>query len=254
MCVRMPLIVAWTLGVVLAVLSPAVGAELILNTQDFAPFNYEVGGVVSGPAADVIRRVCADMKVTCTMRLLPWRRAQQEVQEGKAHGMFVIGWNAERATWLHFSPPLLNTEYGFFVRDDNPLKFQQNADVKGYTVGVFGPSNTATALEKIKAEIKDLTIDMAPDDEAGFKKLSLGRVHAVFSNRDVGLDMVRKLAITNVRYAGRQQSLKYYIGFSQKFTDKHLVDEFNATFRTLHKQGIVREILSRYRMDPSALE
>jgi ABC-type uncharacterized transport system substrate-binding protein len=30
----------------------------------------------------------------------------------------------------------------------------------------------------------------------------------VFSNRDVGFDLVRKLAVPNVRYAGRQQSLK----------------------------------------------
>ena len=29
----------------------ARGAELKLNTQDFAPFNYEVNGVVSGPAS-----------------------------------------------------------------------------------------------------------------------------------------------------------------------------------------------------------
>jgi hypothetical protein len=28
----------------------ARGGELKLNTQDFAPFNYEVNGVVSGPA------------------------------------------------------------------------------------------------------------------------------------------------------------------------------------------------------------
>jgi polar amino acid transport system substrate-binding protein len=254
MCARMRLIVAWSLGVVLAVLAPAAAAELILNTQDFAPFSYEVNGVVSGPAADVIRRVCADMKTTCTLRLLPWRRAQQEVQEGKAHGMFVIGWNAERAKWLHFSPPLLNTEYGFFVREDNPLKFQQNTDVKGYIVGVYGPSNTATALEKIKAEINDVTIDMTPDDEAAFKKLSHGRVQAVFSNRDVGHDLIRKLAITNLRYAGRQQSLKYYVGFSQKVADKQMVDEFNATFRILHRQGVIREILGRYRMDPAPLD
>lgn len=248
------LIAACGLVVVLAVGRPAAAAELILNTQDFAPFNYETGGAVAGPAADVIRRVCADIKVTCTLRLLPWRRAQQEVQEGKAHGMFVIGWNAERAKWLHFSPPLLNTEYGFFVREDNPLKFQQNSDVKGYTVGVFGPSNTATALEKIKAEVGDLTIDMTPDDEAAFKKLALGRVRAVFSNRDVGFDMTRKLGITGVRYSGRQQSLKYYIGFSQQHTDKQLVDRFNASFRTLHRQGVITEILGRYRMDSAALE
>jgi polar amino acid transport system substrate-binding protein len=248
------LIAACGLAVVLAAETPAAAAELILNTQDFAPFNYETGGVVSGPAADVIRRVCADMKVTCTMRLLPWRRAQQEVQEGKAHGMFVIGWNAERAKWLHFSPPLLNTEYGFFVREDNPLRFQQNADVKGYTVGVFGPSNTSTALEKIKAEVGDLTIDMTPDDEAAFKKLALGRVQAVFSNRDVGYGLIRKLGLSGVRYTGRQQSLKYYIGFSQQHTDRQLVDRFNATFRTLHRQGVITEILGRHRMDSAALE
>jgi hypothetical protein len=144
------------LSIVVAVLvvppRPIDASELIFNTQDFAPFNYEVNGVVSGPAADVIRRVCTDMKIDCPMRLLPWRRAQQEVVEGKAHAMFVIGWNAERAKWLSFSPPLLNTEYGFFVRDDNPLKFTQNSDVKGDIVGVFGPWNTATSLKKIKAD------------------------------------------------------------------------------------------------------
>ena len=29
----------------------ARGAELKFNTQDFAPFNYEIDGVVSGPAS-----------------------------------------------------------------------------------------------------------------------------------------------------------------------------------------------------------
>ena len=90
-------------------------------------------------------------------------------------------------------------------------------------MGVFGPPNTSTALEKIKAEIKDLTLDMTPEDESAFKKLSLGRVQAVFSNRDVGYDLVRRLGLANVRYTGRQQ-------------------------------GIIQEILGRYRMDPAALE
>jgi polar amino acid transport system substrate-binding protein len=127
-------------------------------------------------------------------------------------------------------------------------------DVKGYAVGVFGPSNTATALEKIKAEIKELTIDMTPDDESAFKKLSLDRVDAVFSNKDVGNDMMRKLGIRNIRYCGRQQTLKYYIGFSQKFTDKKLVDQFNATFRNLYKRGLIQEILAKYHMEAAQLE
>jgi polar amino acid transport system substrate-binding protein len=234
--------------------APAAAAELIFNTQEFAPFNYGVNGVASGPVPDIVRKICGEMKIDCPMRVLPWRRAQQEVEEGKAHGMFSIGWNAERAKWLHFSPAILVTEYGFFVRTDNPLVFKQNADVRGYTVGVFGPSNTSTALDKIKAEIKDLTIDMTPEDEAAFKKLALGRVQAVFSNRDVGYDLIQKLGIPNARYTGRQQALKYYVGFSQKHTDKALVDRFSTTFRTLHKQGAIQEILARHRMDAAPLE
>jgi hypothetical protein len=38
--------------------------------QDFAPFNYEVGGVVSGPAADIIRKICSDIKIVCSFNLL----------------------------------------------------------------------------------------------------------------------------------------------------------------------------------------
>jgi polar amino acid transport system substrate-binding protein len=148
----------------------------------------------------------------------------------------------------------LNSEYGFFVKNDNPLKFRQVSDVKGYIVGVYGPSNTATSLEKIKSEIKDLTIDTTPDDPAAFKKLSLGRVDAVYSNRDVGYDLISKLGLKNLRYAGVHTALKYYIGFSQKFTDKKLVDQFNQTFRNLHKRGIIQEILAKYKIDAAQLE
>src|SRR6266542_548071 len=91
----------------------ASGAKLKLNTQDFAPFSYEVNGVVSGPAADIIRKICGEARIDCSMHLLPWRRAQDEVANGTAQGgLFVIGWNEERAKTLYFSPPILNTEYG----------------------------------------------------------------------------------------------------------------------------------------------
>jgi polar amino acid transport system substrate-binding protein len=232
----------------------AGAAELKFNTQDFAPYNYELKGVVAGPAADVVRRICAEMKIDCPMRLLSWKRAQEEVNNGTAQGLFVVAWNKARAKTLFFSPPLVSVEYGFFVRDDNPLKFKLDSDVKGYRVGVFGPSNTSDALEQIKAEIKELTIDMTPDDESAFRKLSAGRVDAVFSNREVGYELARTLNLKNLRYAGRQQRLKYYIGFSQRFTDKKLVDQFNAVFRDLHKRGVIKEILGKYDMQVAQLE
>lgn len=231
-------------------ISLASGAELKFTTQDFAPFSYEIDGIVSGPIVEIITEVCKDMKTDCSFKLLPWARAQKEVKDGEANGMFVIGWNKERGEWLYFSPPILKTEYCFFVRDNNPLKFKQVSDIKGYTVGVYGPSNTSVSLDKIKAEVGDMEIDIRPNDESGFKKLSLGRVDAVYSNRDVGYALIKKLGLKNIRYAGQHTQQTYFIGFSQQYTDKKVVDQFNASFLDLHKQGKIQNILKQYYLEP----
>lgn len=238
-------------------LNNAVAAEITelkFTTQDFRPFSYLENNKVAGPAVEIIKSVCGDMKIDCSFRLFPWTRAQQFVKNGEAHGMFVIGWNKKRTEWLYFSPPILKTEYGFFVHKDNPLKFKELTDVAGYTVGVFGPSNTSNSLEKIKREIGDLKIDMTPDDESAFLKLSIGRVDAVFSNKDVGNALIKKLRLEGIRYAGRQRSLKYFIGFSQEYTDKKVVDQFNASFIKLHKKGLIQKILKKHNMEPSSLK
>jgi polar amino acid transport system substrate-binding protein len=243
----------WSL-VVLFLTSNVQAAALKFVTQDFSPFNYERDGVVSGPAAEIIRKVCAEIHLECSFQLLPWTRAQNDTKRGKAHGIFVVGWNEARAKWLHFSPPILYTEYGFFVRQDNPLQFKNAEDVKGYRVAVYGPSNTSKSLEKVKAQIGDLTIDMSPKDESAFHKLSLGRADAVYSNRDVGNYLIQKLGLTNLRYAGKQRALEYYIALSQHYVEKPLVDRFNAALVALYRRGEAQAILRQGGLTPTDLK
>ena len=136
--------------------STHAGAQgLKFTTQDFPPFSYPIEGAVSGPAVEVIRRVCKEMTTSCSFRLLPWSRAQQQVRTGEANGMFVIGWNKKRSKWVHFTPPIMNTEYGIFVNKSNSLNFTKLSDVSGYKIGVYGPSNTSNSLKKIKAKMAE---------------------------------------------------------------------------------------------------
>lgn len=232
-----------------------VTAELKFVTQDFAPFTYpDEKGEPAGLGVEIVRRVCQEAKIEASIRLLAWVGAQKLVQEGKADGMFLIGWNKEREKTLIFSPPVLLTEYGFFVRDDNPLEYRSPEDVKGYSVGVYGPSNTSTTLEAIRDELQDLTIDMTPDDESAFRKLSMGRVKAVFSNHDVGVVLCEKLGLKNIRYAGRHKELKYFIGFSRQHANPELVSQFNEAFRKLYAEGVIPEILQKYHLTPVPVE
>ncbi len=238
----------------LMAVSTATSAELKFTTQDLVPFNYEADGKVAGPFADIIRIVCADMNVKCTFRLLSWGRAQALVKNGEADGMFVCGKNKARESWVTFSPPILNTEYGFFVQTESKLAYKQPSDIIGLKIAAYGPSNVSTSLEKLLSKDVKFTIDMRPDDTAGFKKLAIGRVDAVYSNRDVGLLMAKNLKITNIRYAGAQKSLNYYVGFSKLHTDKKLIDAFAASYKKLLKKGMVTEILKGYSMVPVALD
>ncbi|BCS98956.1 hypothetical protein DSLASN_45880 [Desulfoluna limicola] len=231
------------------------GAELRFTTQDFPPFSYKVEDTVSGPAADIIRRVCSEINIQCSFELLPWRRAQYWVKTGQADALFVIGWNKERAKWLHFSPPLLETEYGFFVHKDTPLYYRTPSDISGFEVGVFGPSNTASSLAELKkhmtkSNLEPIEIHMVHDDTLAFRMLDRGDrdIHYVYSNRDVGLAIIHQEGLQNIRYAGTQKRLEYYIGFSRTHTDRQLVDAFSEAFKQLDKKGIIRKILAEHRL------
>ena len=225
-------------------------STLILNTQDFAPFHYQISAFknkIYGPVPEAIKAACLEAQINCLMKLYNWGEAQKLVQDNKAHGMFVIGWNADRAQWLHRSVPIIETEYGLFVRDDNPLDFKQIDSLDQYTIGVYGPSNTSRSVRTIENTLKSrgLTVNIkeTKDDKPLFQELanSSGN-YAVYSNRDVGKTIISGLGLDNIRYAGVHKKLLYYVGFSKELVDEQIVERFNKAFMKLQDQGVIQEI------------
>lgn len=224
-------------------------------TQEFAPFSYTQNSYtqnekVSGPAVEVIRIVCDEMGVACEFRSTVWAGAQDAVKNGLYDGIFLIGYNKPRAAYLYFSYPIVETEYGFFTNKDNPKKFKTPADFIGYTIGVYGPSNTSYSLEKVANKVGGITIDLTPKDESAFKKLNAGRVDGVYSNRDVGYELIDSLKLENIHYSYSHRKLYYYIGFSKKTMDKSLMEKFNKTYKKLFDKGIISRILESYNLTP----
>jgi len=231
--------------------------SLRFTTQEFAPFNYEADGKVVGPATEIVAATFARAGIACSFVQLPWARAQAEVQDGRANGMFLIGWFKERAAWLHFSPPLIKSEYGFFVHASDRREYRDLADAQDWTVATYGPSNLSVALEGLRArmiarQLRPITIDMRPGDEDGFRKLALARVNAVFSSRDIGFAVVTRLGLrADIRYAGKTSELNYYVGFSKQHNDQAILARFDAAVTALAASGKIREILEPHDMQPA---
>lgn len=225
---------------------PLRAAEpLHLVTQEFPPFSYQQNGVISGLAPTLVQRICAEMQRECTMEIMPWRRAQEAVRLGRFDGMFLIGHTPERERWLHFSPPIVATEYGLFVRADDPLQFRQPADLAGYRVAVYGPSGTSHSLEALSREVA-IEINLYPDAEPGFRQLPVGRVDAVYSNRMVGEALITRLRLSGIRYAGRHRRLNYFVGFSRASVPAATVTAFAQAWQRLKHRGELDVLFQQY--------
>ena len=247
------------LVVVMSVESGSAKDKLRFVTLEFAPFIYGENKQVAGPGRDVIAMVCRKAGIDCSYDIYPWRRAQALMDAGTADGMMVIGRNPDREKWLRFSPPMFRTEYGFFVQSRNLLDYKSSNQVAGYRVGVFAPSNTARTLAAIRSLMKQngitpIEIDERPDDSSGFRKLSAGRLDAVFSNRDRGRDIIKKEKIVaKVRYAGQHKALFYYAGIRKAYPDQRVVDRFFESWEALFDEGAAQKIIRAAGLEPAPL-
>ncbi|OZG73819.1 hypothetical protein BTA51_08410 [Hahella sp. CCB-MM4] len=225
--------------------------QLTFTTQDFGPFHMDSPAGVRGPVVDIVNKACDEQAINCRIQLFPWRRTLQLAQDGAVNGLFVVGRNPERESWLYFSGPIVATEYGFFVPLSDQKNYQRLEDFANFRVGVYGPSNTSRALSQIAQSLGSLTLEMAADDLDGFRKLNANRIQAVYSNKSVGIYTSSQLALTNVRYAYSDRKLLYYIGFVKSSTPKQLVNRFNEALASMYLRGELQDILLRQGLTPA---
>ena len=246
-----------TLVLLLAPIISDAADRLRFVTLDFAPFIYGENQNVAGPGYEVVSAVCERAGIDCSFDIYPWRRAQELMKSGEADGMIVIGRNAVREQWIRFTPPHFRTEYGIFVSADNPIQLDDLGGLSELRIGVFAPSNTATQLGRISDEIVSrglapIDIKQRPDDPSGFRKLAVGRLDAVYSNRDRGYMILQAEGLQDkVRYAGGHQEILYYAGFTREFADTGLLDRFDEAWRAIFDDGLGQKIILKYGLEPA---
>ncbi|WP_425403146.1 substrate-binding periplasmic protein [Hwanghaeella sp.] len=108
--------------------------EIVLTTQAWAPYITDESGQPGGLSGNVLKCAFQRMKQPYRVRFLPWKRAQNEVREGRADAFFPASPNQERDGFAMFSAPLVYNTWAWFMRKDNPLlpdspKFKAEATV-----------------------------------------------------------------------------------------------------------------------------
>ncbi|MBN2710923.1 MAG: transporter substrate-binding domain-containing protein [Planctomycetes bacterium] len=126
--------------------------KLIIVGEEWAPFEYEKDGVVTGIDQEVLTHIFGEMGVEFEIRLYPWSRAYWMAQNGKADAVISVSYNKEREEFLLYTEDqkqfattgkwpenhLWKSEYYFFCKAvlRNAIKFESYDQIirDGYKV------------------------------------------------------------------------------------------------------------------------
>jgi len=233
---------------------PARAAEpgMLFLMQDYPPFVVNDNGHASGPYPDIVRRACSLLARDCTLKFVPWRRAQWDVEHGQADGLFVVLRSSDREASYYFSPPLISSTFGFFVREGSPLKYAEPQDAAGWTVGVFGPSGSSRMASGLADSIvprPQLIFEI--DHITVLKKLQAGRYGergAAFLNTDLGRALIVRHHLQGLKLAGELPPAAHHVGLSRMKLSPAEAERFLAALRALIDNGTVAQIARGYGM------
>ncbi len=244
------------LAIALAIPAHAQPRRWQFATEPFAPYTYEQGGQAAGPMVEVLVEVCQRMKIQCRIDVLPWRRALSAAERGQIDGVFTVVDVPERRAAFHVSAPVMEARYTFFAPTTSGFAFQRAEDLRGRTIGVYGPSASSRTLQAL-AEGTDAEISVEVDNPTVLRKLQAGRYGPqglAFANEMVAEALIADQSITGLHAAGVATRFNYSFGLSRQRVPEADARRFDAILGQLCRSGWLQEVLSRHRMQAAACQ
>ncbi|AHL77339.1 amino acid ABC transporter substrate-binding protein [Stutzerimonas stutzeri] len=155
------------------------GYEVVLQTENFPPFNMAEGGKnfakeehIRGISADTVREMFKRAGIAYSMTLrFPWDRIYQSTLDLPNHGLFSTSMTDERRSLFKWVGPIAQYESVLLSAPGSNLKLTSLAQAKGYRIGAYKSSAVSQ-----RVEAQGLEPVNALRDQENLQKLLTGKI------------------------------------------------------------------------------
>lgn len=225
--------------------------------SEWAPYTYykrvdnKVTNEIIGYSVDVIKEIFDKNGINYTIELLPWKRAQMEVETGNDYQMFLSGsYNEERSKKYYISLPYYSTSaYYFYSKHNYPngISIKTKTDLKKYRLaGLLGHNYTNYGINP------DEIYTGASTYKAVFTQINHNRYDLFLESLEIiaGYSAIEEniLADPDLGY-GRvpeMKSVDFYMMFTKNEVGKELKRVVDNEIRAMEKSGRMKELLRKY--------
>jgi ABC-type amino acid transport substrate-binding protein len=253
------------IAIILGLMPPAVSAEHRLRANrrilksaselDYPPFALvRADGSADGFSVDLLKAVAHAVDLEVSIHVGPWHEIKQKLIDRQLDVLPLVSYSPERDEVFDFSTPYLRMHGTIFVRDGEK-SIRRQEDLKDKEVLVMRGD---TAHEyAIKENLSDKLI-LTDSFEQAMKLLSEGQHDALVIQQLVGLQLIKKLGISNVVNVSSIQETslkpvgKPLSGFEQKFCiavregDGELLALLNEGLAIVIANGTYNELYNKW--------
>lgn len=150
----------------LVLLMPGVqaqGEEILMVSGDFYPpyIWFDEDGKARGLSADILEAIEKEMDIHINLVSMDFARALEEVKEGRAQAINVIFHTDERARYLQFSHPVLQSRVMVYKKRGLPIEAID--EITPYLIGALEGDASMDLLREQVSDVRFKTFSTAPE-------------------------------------------------------------------------------------------
>ena len=222
---------------------------------DYPPFSIiQKDGSADGFSVELLKAVVDAVGFDINFKVGPWNEIKRELIDGQLDVLPLVSYSKERDEVLDFTAPYLRMHGAIFIRKGEK-SIHSESDLKGKEVLVMKGD---TAHEYAVQEHLSDHLILTNSYEDAMMQLSAGKHDAVIVQQLVGLQLIKKLKISNlvIVHSIQESSLKLIAeplsGFEQKFCfavkegDKELLARLNEGLAIVITNGVYGELYDKW--------
>lgn len=252
---------------ILFILIPCIvsAKNIIITTLDNPPQAYIEGNRAKGVLVDIVTNAVKNSGSTCTIKIVPWKRALKMVKKGDADAIFNAGYTPERNEYLFYPNCVLVTEkvVAFRRKGSDVFLNQDLSNSKNYKVGVGRGFFYGNEIQNAIDSNMFMKVEEVPNINSNMEKLKLGRIDMFFADYFPAMMYLNSMKVKGeIELIVDHKSGKpiiyghseTYLAFSRKRVSQDFAEKINKELIKLKKEGVYDAIIRKYIHNYSELE
>ena len=214
---------------------PGLAQEMTVITEESPPFNFTRKGKITGSSTEVVREILRRLGRPDNIRVLPWARSYNMLQNRPNVALFSTTRTPEREDQFYWIGPLFTVHFGFYAKKGSGLQLNSLEDAK--KVG-----SIATYKDDVKEQLlKSMgftNLDSSKSPASNLKKLMSDRVDLwLFDNLGMP-DVARQQNVdpSELELILPFRSYQSYVAISRQ-TPANVVSQWQSVLQAMVQDG-----------------